>query len=110
MPKWRPKLNVQGLLKIKARKLRTMMDFFTYIHLTNFHVIYYLFVFCRFASEISDTSVRRKPAMSRLKQQQQKLAYDNLNFSDMPPTTSQNKMIRNSIEILQQKQDEIFEL
>lgn len=63
----------------------------------------------RFATELNGSSTRRKPAMSRLKQQQQR-QYDSLNSYEMPSVVTQGKKVRNSLQRLQEKQEEIFEL
>ena len=47
--------------------------------------------------------------MSRLKQQQQR-QYDSLNSYEMPSVVTQGKKVRTSLQRLQEKQEEIFEL
>lgn len=65
-----------------------------------------------FASELNGSSTRRKPAMSRLKQQQQQQQrqYNSVNSYEMPSVVTHGKTVRNSLQRLQEKQEEIFEL
>lgn len=67
-------------------------------------------IFTRYVSDITDPTVRRKPAMSRLKQQQQRLFDSDQTIPEVPSVITQNTKVRNNIQRLRDSQDEIFEL